>query len=287
MSLPRSSRARQPSAGAANPAPPTNRALGPLDGAARAPQLVKVHALSANGNQQPGYPAHPASYPSSAAMSVAPRAPAKRASAHVSTGEPSASASRPTTNPLSQSPPVRKCSAAPPEPRTSVATRVHTPVAGLVLGEPLGAGTRGVDHLEGRGAAEVSHEPAVRLLEVLDLEEGGLAPLVELLERAKRGDAVGGLGPGQGLPVGIARNAGAGLVGRAGLGLLPVTGHGLLPVTGPLARARAYATRCLTSGITPPLTGPRPRAGALPSSQPCIKVMPPKRKSGFALVTGR
>lgn len=68
----------------------------------------------------------------------------------------------------------------------------HHRVAGLVLGEPLGAGTRGVDHLEVRVAAEVSHEPAARLLGVLDLEEGGLAPLVELLERAGQGDAVGG-----------------------------------------------------------------------------------------------
>lgn len=111
---PRPPRPQGPSAGAADPTPPTNRALWPLDGAARAPQLVKVHVLSANGNQQPG---HPAASVSGSQRNQQPGHPAPtQARPPQAPRRPRPGQAWPPVTPPSRRPRARCSRAAPPRP---------------------------------------------------------------------------------------------------------------------------------------------------------------------------
>lgn len=248
---PRPPRPRGPSAGAADPTPPTNRALWPLDGTARAPQLVKVHVLSANGNQQPG---HPAARASGSQRIRQPAQPAARASG---------------TYPGSAA-----TSAAPPEAWTSVATRdtteSTTPRAMFSRGSPtpheadgLALGKHGAraQDLGGDAGARERRELVVAHARPIghDLEEAPRARRALVVHREPRDTPAAQANQLRVLAANVDHGAvrakeprGPAPVARD---LLPApVAHGLLPAPAPTPRA------AITSGMTPPLTGPRPHA---------------------------
>lgn len=233
---PRPPRPQGPSAGAADPTPPTNRALWPLDGAAHAPQLVKVHVLSANGNQQPGHPA--------ASVSGSQR--------NQQPGHPAPTQARPPRAPRRPRPGQAWPPVTPPSrrPRAMFSRGSPTPheADGLALGKH---GARARD-LGGDAGARERRELVVAHARPIghDLEEAPRARRALVVHREPRDTPAAQANHLRVLAAHVDHGA---VRAKEPRGPAPVA-RGLLPAPAPTPRA------AITSGMTPPLTGPRPHA---------------------------